>query len=212
MSFIEELEKNVVSDGEYGSSQKDLMDAANIDGYDVPQTLSGVKANIKGVLNFRNENKDLNPNCFELASLALCLNNALATEMAKETPDIEACDNMRASFGVLYDNVINHALVGKKFADKESNIYKLFEKMRTALQQPEVIGEEEKRYLQTLCGVNFFQRERLKAGEIVQPNEYEQGVIENIDHESLPKDLQDICVKMEQDISSPEIMRDSLEI
>ena len=211
MTFMEELAGGVIKEGE-SLEEVDLMVLSNIDGFDVPQTLATVKQDIRNVMSFRNDNKDLNPNCFELAKLSLDLNNAIAREMAKKEPNVEACDNMRAAFDVLYRNVIEHALVGKKFADRQSNIYKLFNKMKSRLESPVRIEEEEKRYLQTLCGVNFFQRERLQQGEIVLPNQYEKAVIDNVEHELLPEDLQPICVKMEQDIATPEIMRDTLSI
>ena len=211
MSFMEELANGVIKEGEI-AEEVDLMEAANIDGYDVPSTLATVRSNIKNVLSFRNDNKDLNPNCEEIARLTLELNNALAREMSKAQPDVQACESLTESFDVLYHNVVEHALVGKKIADRQSSLYKLLATMKASLESPKRVEEEEKRYLQTLCSVNFFQREKLQQGEIVAPNQYEQAVIGNVEHELLPEDLQPICVKMEQDIATPEIMRDTLSI
>ena len=211
MSFIDELQENVIGDEEFEKlTERDLIQEANIDGYEVPETLGEIKVRIKGVLDFRNVNQDLNPNCYELATLMLELNNSLVAELASEQPNIKACENIKGSLSVLYDNVINHALVGKKFADKQSNIYKLFEKMKEGLEVPQPIKDEEKIYLQTICGVNFFQRERLKDGEEVFPNPTEQGIIDNVDYDKLPENVQNIAKEMSMDIASPKRMQEDL--
>jgi len=210
MSLTEDLQKSIVSVEEQ-VAQEDFILTSNIDGYDVPQTLKGIKQSIKNLLNWRNENKDMNPNCEEIARVMIDLNNALAREMGEPTPDVEACDNLRKSFDVLYNNVVEHALVGKKFADKQSNLYRLLSSMKSGLYSPTRIEQEEQNYLRTLCGVNFFQRERLQQGEVVFPNETEKVTIENVQRDRLPESLKSICARMEKDIASPEIMKDEMQ-
>lgn len=189
----------------------DLVEKSKINEYEVPENLKNIKNRIAGLLNFRNENKDLNPNCNELMDITVDLNNSLAKELKSESPDIEACDSIKSSFGVLYGNVIDHALLSvSKLASKDSSIYKTFEGVIEKLNSPKRINLETKEYLKVLVGVNFFQRERAALGEAVQPNSYESGVIEDFDEYDIPDDLIDVTNRLKSDVKSPELLIDEL--
>jgi len=206
MDFYEKLKDGVITEAEMPKESRNLLVEADIDSYDVPETLAGIKERLKGLLSFRNDNQDLNPNCYELADITLSLNNALASEMEKENPDIAACERIRQSFEVLYENVAEHALVGKKIADKKSSLYALLSSMKKGLANPQRIDDKQKQYMQVLSGVNFYQRERLKEGDVALPNECETQIIADADKEKLPDDLKIACENIEKDISKPQRM------
>lgn len=212
MDFYENLKAGVITEDDIQKESRSLLIDSNIDGYDVPETLAGIKERLKGLLAFRNDNQDLNPNCYELADITLSLNNALASEMEKENPDLAACERITQSFEVLYENVAEHALVGKKLADKKSSLYALLSSMKKGLSNPQKISDNQKQYMQVLSGVNFYQRERLKEGEVALPNECETQIIAEADKENLPDDLKIVCENIEKDISEPQKMLEVLSI
>lgn len=208
---IDNLKDSVYSVNEIKNNNLDLINESKINEYDVPEELADIKDRITNLLNFRNENKDLNPNCNELMDVLIDLNNSLAREIKSNSPDLEACEKIKKSFNVLYDNVINHALVDiSKFADKDSNLYKLFETLKSKLDDPKRVNLETREYLKVLSGVNVFQRERIINGEVVYPNEYENGVINESPEYDIPEELIDICNNLRKDIRNPEKLREDV--
>ncbi len=191
-----------------GVEVRNLVEDSGIEGLEVPQNLKASKQRIQGLLNFRNEHQDFAPNCNEMMDVMIDFNNSLSREKKQENPDNKSCENLRNAFDVLYNNVINEALLDSGYANKDSNLYKMFDTVYEGLQSPKRINLESKEYLKVLAGFNYFQREQLSSGNLVAPNPSESMVLEDSDEYDLSDSLRKITDEVKLDINSPERMKE----
>lgn len=201
MDFKEELKSGVKTDIEV----RDLVKESGIEELELPVNLQPIKNRIEGVLKFRNENQKLDPNMFELMDIMTSLNNSLARDGNASSSQRE---DLKRAFDVLYTNVLDDGFIGNHLGDKNSNIYQMFENVKNGLYEPEEIDSFTAEYLNVLSGVNLYQRQQLKEKNIAYPNDFEKSIIENRDSLNIPEHLKDITLKVQDDISMPEIMLD----
>ena len=198
MSFGDELKEGVAD-----IEVKDLVKESGIEGLDLPVNLRPIKSRIEGILKFRNENQNIEPNMFELMDVMTSLNNSLARD---KNASLSQREDLKKAFDVLYKNVLDEGFIGNNLGSQNSNLYQMFESVRNGLNNPEEIDSFTTQYLNVLSGVNLFQRSQLKEKNVVYPNDVEKAIIESRDALDIPEHLKEITLKVQEDISTPEKM------
>ncbi|MDD3303931.1 MAG: hypothetical protein PHP54_03345 [Clostridia bacterium] len=189
--FLEGLQNGVNSSEEI-EKEKDLMELSNINNIKVPEEYQAVKNSIGGVLNFRNENKELPPNMSELMTIAINLNNAIV----KNGTQPELVD----AYNVLHEHLGDSL---KSHYPQATNLSQLLNTFKENMGIQRIKGDAGN-YLRTLSGVSLFQIQQAKEGNIVHPNSFEQSIINDSDLEDLPEYIREDSTNLKEDIDHPE--------